>query len=260
MNSALRVERLVLKTANRLLLDHIDLDLCQGAIHLLLGPNGAGKTLLLRCMAGVLRPSSGQIILHEPKAPVPLSWTPLSTALPFDFKVHELVMMGRYPWHQGFPGPNDRIAADHALDRVSMRGFAARIYNSLSRGEQTRVDIARAIAADSRLMLFDEPFANLDIDASLQMMKLFAELVQEGRTLILSHHDLYSTRDLASHLVFLKEGRLVAAGPCSQLLTPDMIRQTYRVEAQILEDQGRWFIRFESSSNAIHADQERPKG
>ncbi|WP_141736058.1 ABC transporter ATP-binding protein [Oligoflexus tunisiensis] len=250
MTSALKVVLLVLKVQDKILLDHINLDLRRGGIHLILGPNGAGKTLLLRCMAGVLQPSSGHVVLGDPRPPMPLSWTPLSHTLPFAFTVEELVLMGRYPWHQGFPGKSDHIAARHALDRVGMPHFADRIYNSLSRGEQTRVDMARAIASDSQLMLFDEPFANLDIDASLQMTALFAELAREGRTLVLSHHDLYSARDLATDLVFLRRGKLVAAGPCPALFTPDMIRQTYDVEARVHEDAstGAWFIRFQNPS------------
>lgn len=249
MKSALRVEHLVLKAQDKTLLDHINLDLEQGGIHLILGPNGAGKTLLLRCMAGVLHPSSGRVILGDASPPMPLSWTPLSNSLPFAFTVEELVLMGRYPWHQGFPGKSDQSKSNEALTRVGMQGFADRVYNSLSRGEQTRVDIARAIASDSRLMLFDEPFANLDIDASLHMTQVFQELAQEGRTLVLSHHDLYSTRDLATHLVFLKKGKLIAAGRCPDLLTPDMIRETYDVEARVYADQntGDWFIRFQNA-------------
>jgi iron complex transport system ATP-binding protein len=247
MTAALKVEQLVLKAQDKTLLDHINLDLRTGGIHLILGPNGAGKTLLLRCMAGVLQPSAGRVVLGDPKPPMPLSWTPLSQTLPFSFTAEELVLMGRYPWHQGFPGKSDRNAALRALERVGMLHFSDRIYNSLSRGEQTRVDMARAIASDSRLMLFDEPFANLDIDASLQMTALFAELAREGRTLVLSHHDLYSARDLATDLVFLRRGKLVAAGPCPELFTPDMIRQTYDVEAQVHADSsGAWFIRFQN--------------
>lgn len=251
MTSALRVEKLILRAGMRQLLDHIELNLCQGGIHLLLGPNGAGKTLLLRCMAGVLQPSSGRIVIPNPQSPMPLSWTPLSAPLPFDFDVLELVIMGRYPWHQGYPGSLDKTIAQQALSRVGMQSFAGRVYNSLSRGEQTRVDIARAIAANSPLMLFDEPFANLDIDASLQMQRLFLELAQEGHTLVLSHHDLYSVRDLASHVIFMKDGRVLASGPCPELLTPEWIRQTYGVEALIHDDKdhGRWFIRFSGGSD-----------
>lgn len=248
MTSALIVDQLVLKNQDKILLDHINLDLSKGGIHLIIGPNGAGKTLLLRCMAGVLKPTAGRIILGEPTARIPLSWTPLSNALPFAFTAQELVLMGRYPWHQGFPGKSDQTLADKALARVGLLSFAGRVYNSLSRGEQTRVDIARAIAADSQLMLFDEPFANLDIDAKLHMTALFTELAHEGRTLILSHHDLYSVRDLATYLVFLKKGQVLAAGPCPELFTPEMIRQTYDVEARVYEDQatGEWFIRFKN--------------
>jgi iron complex transport system ATP-binding protein len=249
MKSAMKVEQLVLAAQDKILLDSIELDLEAGGIHLILGPNGAGKTLLLRCMAGVLHPTEGRIVLGDPTGPMPLSWTPLSNSLPFAFTVRELVLMGRYPWHQGFPGKSDDAKAQDALRRVSMLDFADRVYNSLSRGEQTRVDIARAIASESRLMLFDEPFANLDIDASLHMTEVFRSLAAEGRTLVLSHHDLYSTRDLATHLVFLKKGKVIAAGPCAALLTPDMIRETYDVEARVYADHttGDWFIRFQNA-------------
>lgn len=240
MTPAVTIRNLSLAIKGKKLLDELSLTLTSGAIHLILGPNGAGKTLLLRCIAGVLQPSAGTV------SRLPLSWTPLSSDLPFAFTVRDLVIMGRYPTHKGFPGVTDRKRADAALQRLGMLEFAERSYNSLSRGEQTRADIARAIAADAPLLVLDEPFANLDIDASLSIMQLFHELRQEGRTLVLSHHDLYSARELGTDLVFLKKGRLVAAGPCADLFTAAWIRETYGVDARIHSDaSGAVFIRFE---------------
>ncbi len=256
MIAALETQNLSLKVRDKCLLDQVNLSFPKGEISLILGPNGSGKTLLLRCLAGVLSPHTGQVLIgtepmhkksREETAKI-LNWMPLSTNLPFAFSVIDLLIMGRYPQHQGFPGKRDRLAAETALQRLNLHSFAERSYNSLSRGEQTRVDIARALAADTSVLLFDEPFANLDIDASLQIIQLFHELREQGKTLILSHHDLYSARDLATYMIFLKQGRLVASGSSPSIFTPDIIRQTYDVEAEVREDQhsGDWFVRFKN--------------
>ncbi len=260
MIAALQVKNLSLSASGRPLLDRLQLILPQGEISLILGPNGAGKTLLLRCLAGVLEAHSGEVFIGHPGESLSrkprhdtaklLTWMPLSSSLPFAFTVWDMLIMGRYPHHQGFPGADDKRFAQDALERLGLQKFAKRVYNSLSRGEQTRVDIARALATNTPIMLFDEPFANLDIDASLQMIRLFQDMRREGKTLILSHHDLYSARDLATHMVFLRKGQLIASGSSPEIFTPDIIRQTYEVEARVREDalSGEWFVRFDHLS------------
>lgn len=250
----MKCENLSLQLSQRTLLHSLAFDLPEPGISLILGPNGAGKTLFLRCLTGLIPSAEGQVRFEDGKSVTALSpeemalriaWTPLSAALPFSFKVSELMLMGRYRRHLGYPKKEDHEAVEKALDRLQLSSFRDRVYNSLSRGEQTKVDIARSIAADTPILVFDEPFANLDIDACLQVQKLFRTLKDEGKTLILSHHDLHSVLDLATHVVLLREGRLVGAGACAETFTAENIRKTYQVDASFVPNTRETaFLRF----------------
>jgi ABC-type cobalamin/Fe3+-siderophores transport system ATPase subunit len=235
----MRIDRLSLEIEGKRLLNSISFQIPLPSIYLLLGPNGAGKTLLLRCLAGLHRPTSGQIL---PRASE-LAWVPLSQALPFHFTVEEVVMMGRFRQHQGFPQARDRRVASDAAERVGVISLYKRAYNSLSRGEQTKVDIARALASESPMVLLDEPFSNLDIDASLQMTALFQELLRSGKTLVLSHHDLYSARDLATHGLLIRGGEVLVQGAIAEIFQPLWIQKAYNV-SPIFGSEG--LLRFES--------------
>ena len=242
----MRIKDLSLTIDGTSLLDTVSFEVPEGSIFTLLGPNGAGKTLLLRCLAGLLRPTSGEVTTTL--KPTQIAWVPLSQLWPFEFRVHDLVVMGRYSHHQGYVQTRDREAATRALERLGIETLYDRSYNSLSRGEQTKVDIARAIASDAELILLDEPFSNLDIDASLQLIKLFKELCSEGKTLILSHHDLFSVNQLATHALLLRKGQVLQHGSLKEVFQEKAIEKTYNVRAVFYTDgvsQGE-FIRFES--------------
>lgn len=236
----MKIHDLSLTIDGKELLKDLHFEVPRESIFLILGANGAGKTLLLRCLAGLRPPSRGRI---EREAHA-LAWVPLSQSLPFSFQAIDLIVMGRFAKHKGFPGKKDRIAAEEAAERLGLNSLLSRSYNSLSRGEQTKIDIARAIASEAPLVLLDEPFSNLDIDACLQMIAVFKDLKAQGRTLILSHHDLHSARDLATHGLLLKKGELLAAGAIQDIFQPSWIEKAYNVRPIFAENGA---LRFESA-------------
>ncbi len=238
----MKIDTISLRLDSKLLLDRVSFEVPEASLFAILGPNGAGKTLLLRCLAGLLKPTSGTIT----GAPSPLVWVPLSQALPFGFLVRELVLMGRYALHQGFAQTRDHEKTEAAIHAVGIEEYASRRYNSLSRGEQTKVDIARAIASEAKLILLDEPFSNLDIDAVLQMTKLFKSLQNTGKTLIFSHHDLFTVSGLASHGLLLKKGRVLIKGHLHEVFKAPAIEEAYNVHACFHEHEGHAFVRFQS--------------
>lgn len=244
----MKISQLSLNIGPKKVLHELSFEIPEASLFAILGANGAGKTLLLRCLAGLTKPSEGTI---ENKRASSLSWVPLSQSLPFDFRVFELVIMGRFSKHQGFPQKIDREIALDAIKRCRIEEFVDRSYNSLSRGEQTKVDIARAIASETKLILLDEPFSNLDIDAVLQMTAVFKALREEGRTLIFSHHDLFTTRDLATDVLILKKGRVLNYGPLKKVFEASAIEKAYNVRAIFHEDGGHQFLRFESSGETL---------
>ena len=251
----LSVQNISLKIQEKFILDNISFEIPKGQTTLIMGPNGAGKTLLLKCLAALLHPQKGKILNYknqnilefsEPELAQWRSWIPLSRDIPFNFRVRDLVVMGRYPHHKGFPDANDLKVSEQSIQRVGIRHLEDRFYNTLSRGEQTKVDIARAISHSAPLLLLDEPFANLDIEAQLQLIELLKELSDENRTIVLSHHDLYSVQDFADRLIWIKNGKIPGYGRVSEVYNSDYIKQIFAVNASFLRDNlnSKTFVRF----------------
>lgn len=229
----------------------------QGAVVGILGPNGSGKTTLLRLLSGSLAPSSGQVTLGgRPLSQIPrralarrVAVVPQETHLAFDYTVLEIALMGRYPWLGAFEieGPSDLAAATEALEATGTAQFSGRAFPTLSGGEKQRVVIASALAqlddrtaaaADReqthRVLLLDEPTASLDLRYQLEAGALIGRLHRDRDvTIVLSSHDLRLVASVCSSLILLSRGRVLAAGPTRDLLTPDVIGELYEVKAEL---------------------------
>jgi iron complex transport system ATP-binding protein len=208
-----------------------------------IGPNGAGKTTLLRATAGLL-PYRGTILLGgadirslrlRERARL-VAYVPQQPVLPPNMTVEEYVLLGRTP-HLGYlggPGRRDRERAAEALARLDVARFAARRLASLSGGERQRVVLARALAAEPRVLLLDEPTSMLDIGHQQQMLELVDGLRREaGLTVLSTLHDLTTAGQYADELVLLDSGRVAAAGPASDVLTPDLITRVYAARVTV---------------------------
>lgn len=230
--------------AERQVLHGVSVDVGPGRIVGLLGPNGSGKTTLLRVLAGVLRPSSGDVTLDgRPMAELSrrdvarrLAVVPQETHSTFDFSVLDMVLMGRYP-HLGPFSLEDaadlRIARD-ALAATGTDAFADRAFSTLSGGEKQRVVIASALAQASDALLLDEPTASLDVGYQLEIAALLKRLNSGRRTaMIVSTHDLNLAASLCDHVVLLHSGRVLAQGDTSSTLTPEHVRALYGVDADV---------------------------
>ncbi len=207
----------------------------------LIGPNGSGKTTLLRTLGGLL-PYSGSLTLDgEPVA----RWKPRALArrlafvrqspsLAFEFTVEEFVLLGRAPhhgWLEGFTAA-DRQHARAALAELDLTDFADRSLDTLSGGEQQRVQLAQALAQEAGLLLLDEPTAHLDVHHQFDGMDRVAAL-DPPRTVVAAFHDLAFAARYADRLLVLDHGRLVADGPSHAVLTPDLIRSVFRMDADV---------------------------
>lgn len=212
----------------------------------LIGPNGSGKTTLMRTLAGLL-PYSGALTLDG--RPV-RGWKPRdlarrlafvrqSPSLSFDFTVEEFVLLGRAPhhgWLEGF-SPRDREHVRAALDDVDLGGFADRSLGALSGGEQQRVLLAQALVQEADILLLDEPTAHLDVHHQFDGMDRVAALTPR-RTVVAAFHDLAFAARYADRLLVLDRGRLVADGPPRDVLTPDLLRAVFRMDAELLDGPG----------------------
>jgi iron complex transport system ATP-binding protein len=164
-----------------------------------------------------------------------IAFVPQETFTPFDFAVLDIVLMGRFPHLGAFAleGPADLAIAREALAATGTDAFERRTFNTLSGGEKQRVVIASALAQDPRLMLLDEPTASLDLGHQLDVQVLLARLNRQGVTMVVSTHDLNLAAALCRHLVLLRGGRVLAAGPTRDVLTADHVRLLYDVDADI---------------------------
>ena len=227
-----------------LVVDGITLRLAEGALVGILGPNGSGKTTLLRLLSGTRRPSAGRVMLggqpldrmSRRDAARRIAVVPQETELAFEYSAIEIVLMGRHP-HLGVfavEGPDDIRIAREALAATGTENLADRPFHELSGGEKQRVVIAAALAQSAQLLLLDEPTASLDLGYQLEVSSLLLRLNQEhGVTMAISTHDLNLAASICRELILMRDGRVLATGPTSEVLTPDNVRRLYDVEADI---------------------------
>ena len=228
----------------RPILDGVSLHVERGAIVGLLGPNGSGKTTLLRIVSGMLKPRPGTVILDgEPVSALTrrrlaqrLAVVPQETHSTFDFTVLDIVLMGRYPHLGAFEleGAADLSIARDALAATGTEALAERAFATLSGGEKQRVVIASALAQQADVLLLDEPTASLDLGYQFEVASLLQRLNRErGTTMVVSTHDLNLAAALCARVVLLKEGRVLAQGPTTEVLTEANIRSLYGVDADV---------------------------
>jgi ABC-type Mn2+/Zn2+ transport system ATPase subunit len=201
----------------------------------ILGPNGGGKTTLLRALLGELVPLAGSVHLARPVACVAQSDR---TRLDFPVSALDVALMGalaRGRWWRR-PGRSDREAARAALERVGLGAEADARFGALSGGQRRRVLLARALVQDAQVLLLDEPFAGVDQASAQRIVALFAELRAEGRTLLVTTHDIEGAR--AFDRVLCLNRRQVCFGPPGECLGRAALEATYGSEIVVLEDEG----------------------
>ena len=229
--SALRAQDL--RIAGRL--EGVSFELPKGCLAAVVGPNGAGKSTLLQALAGLL-PCEGDVAWQgESLAKIPaldrgrrLAWVPQELRAEFGFAVREVVAMGR------FAHGDDARGVEAALDRLDLRTLAQRPVTRLSGGERQRVFLARSLATEAPLQLWDEPLSQLDVRHQLELLELAKSLAVAGGTLLLSVHDLRVAHCM-DQVLMLDRGRLSASGPPEAVLTPERIREVFGVRSRLGE-------------------------
>lgn len=213
----------------------VDLRIGQGEVVGLIGPNGAGKTTLMRGALGLLpiRGTSSLAALPAAERGRHAAWLPQSREIAWPVSVERLVALGRIPYLPAGtrPGGADRDAVEAALSRMAIAGLRDRPATALSGGEQARVLIARTLAQETPLILADEPIAGLDPAHQIATMEVFASLAAEGRSALVSLHDLGLAARHCTRIAMLHQGRLVADGAPDAVLTPENLRSYFRVTA-----------------------------
>jgi ABC-type Mn2+/Zn2+ transport system ATPase subunit len=214
-------------------LDGVTFDIEPGCLAGLVGPNGSGKSTLMKVVLGMLRPWSGEVSIFgragKPKAGV-VGYTPQIDLVDWDFPVSvaEVVVMGRFG-KLGLirrPSAEDREIAAQAIERVRLTHLAGRLIGELSGGERHRALIARALAQQGDLLLLDEPFAGLDATAQHDLLRLFHDLVAEGKTLFVATHDLSCVAEDFDHAVLINR-RVIAFGRPADVFTEESLNDAF---------------------------------
>lgn len=239
----LDIEGLTVEVAGARLVEDITLRADTGRVVGLVGPNGSGKSTLLRCVYRALRPAAGTVRLDgddlaamDPRAGARrLAALPQESAAEFDFTAAEVVAMGRLPHRRGgravvggrTSAADAAVCAD-ALARVGAAHLAERGFRALSGGEKQRVLIARALAQQPEVLVLDEPTNHLDIAHQLAVLSLVRD---SGLTVLAALHDLNLAAAHCDLLYVIDHGRIVAAGPPHDVLTPHLLAEVFGVRA-----------------------------
>jgi iron complex transport system ATP-binding protein len=216
----------------------IDLRLDSGEMLALIGPNGAGKSTLLRVAGGLLRPSAGRAFLGDRdlaslgarEIARQIAVVPQEGPIPGGLLVREMVDLGRTPYVRLLLGPtaHDRHAVEWAMAAAGVVELADRFVDELSGGERQRVILARALAQEPRLLLLDEPTANLDLQHQVAMLELVRGLTREqGLTVVAAVHDLQLAALYCDRVALMSAGQIVSQGSPEAVLTAPLLLETF---------------------------------
>ncbi|TCQ04280.1 iron complex transport system ATP-binding protein [Rhizobium sp. PP-F2F-G36] len=231
----------------RRIVETLDLDIPERRFTALIGPNGSGKSTVLRAYAGLMKPSGGSILLDG------RDLTDLSTGevarkvgvllqgpvAPEGLTVGDLVRQGRYP-HRSLFGrwsAADQQACDEALTLTGTMDISDRLLDSLSGGQRQRAWIAMTLAQQGEVLLLDEPTTYLDLEHQIELMNLIKTLVdRHGKTVVAVLHDINQAARYATHIVMLKEGKVIAAGSPDSVISAETITDVFKVKTLVIRD------------------------
>lgn len=232
-DSVLSVEDLTMAYREQAVLWDIDLNIPRACRCAFVGPNGAGKSTLLKGALGLLKPLSGRIrwqgeVFEKMKRQI--AYVPQQNQVNWDFPitVRDLVLMGRYP-HLGWirrPQREDHLRADAALEQLNLLPLAKRQISELSGGQRQRAFLARALAQDAEIYVLDEPLAGVDVRSEAEIMGHLKAFQQQGKSILVVHHDLSTVRDYFDYAVLLNRS-LIAAGPIDEALSASNLELAY---------------------------------
>ena len=245
--SKVRTESVTLGYEETLVIKDLSTNIPAGEITSIVGPNGCGKSTLLRSLARLMKPKGGAVYLDgDAVAKLPtrevarrLGILPQSPEAPEGLTVRELAAQGRYP-HQSWLSQwskGDEQAVEKALETTGMLELADRSLDTLSGGQRQRAWISMALAQETDTLLLDEPTTFLDMAHQLEVLQLLDHLNrEEGRTVLMVLHDLNNAARFSQHMIALSKGQVFASGPPKNVMTTELLREVFSVEAEIFTD------------------------
>lgn len=232
---------------------NISFSIPSGKLVGLIGPNGCGKTTMMRCINRMHEPTSGDILIDGEsvlgKTPGEIaklvSNVPAEMNASFGLTVFETVMLGRYPYLQNmwWETEEDETIVEETLKKFGVQHLEDRPLNMLSSGERQRVMIAKAYVQEPRLMLVDEPTSHLDMKYKLDVMEYLKAMVKQDMTILVAEHDISLMARYCDLCIIMKKGELVTIGNPKEVITEELIRDVYEVEASVgLDKDGSIYV------------------
>lgn len=247
----IEVRELQYRAGSKKLLDGITFDTRPGEMLAVIGANGAGKSTLMKLLCREINPSGGRIRLNHKELTAyktielarMRSVLAQQNTISMSFTVKELVLMGRYPHFENKPSAGDFEIVRQVLAETGILHLAGRDYNTLSGGEQQRVQLARVIAqiwdVPRGFLFLDEPTNGLDLLYQQQILGLARSMADKGFCVICILHDINFASRYADKILVLKEGKTIAFGPPAEVITCENIHTAFSIEVKLMhyEDQ-----------------------
>ncbi|MFD1992543.1 ABC transporter ATP-binding protein [Paenibacillus nicotianae] len=243
----LMTSKLDIAYEDRLIVEDLSVQIPQGQITALVGANGSGKSTILKTMARIMQPKSGAVLLdgksiHKQSTreiAKQLAILPQNPTAPEGLTVTELVSYGRFPYQKGFGSmkAEDKAMVEWAIEATGMVDFYDRPIDQLSGGQRQRAWIAMALAQDTDILFLDEPTTFLDMAHQLEVLQLLEKLNADSqRTIVMVVHDLNHASRYAHHMIAIKNGKAVAEGTPVEVVSCDVLRNVFGIEADIVTD------------------------
>ncbi|MNS67803.1 putative siderophore transport system ATP-binding protein YusV [compost metagenome] len=247
ITSRLRGEKLTLGYGKKIVVDDLSVSIPDGHFTAIIGPNGCGKSTLLRTLSRLMTPQHGSVFLDgeqiqsyaSKEVARRIGLLAQNATTPGDITVQELVARGRYPHQPLFTRwrKEDEEAVARAMQATGITDLARQSVDTLSGGQRQRAWIAMVLAQETAIMLLDEPTTWLDISHQIDLLELLSDLNRtQGYTLAAVLHDLNQACRYATHLIALRDGKIVAQGAPKEIVTPELIERIYGMRCMIIDD------------------------
>ena len=229
------------------LVKDLNLDIPKGKITTIIGSNGCGKSTILKTIARIIQPKSGDIFVNniniKDQSPKELAKAvavlPQSPQAPSGLTVEELIAYGRFPHQKGFGKmrKEDNDIVTWALQSTGIEEFRDRPIEALSGGQRQRAWIAMALAQQTDILILDEPTTYLDIAHQLEILKLLEELNRkQGTTIVMVIHELNNAARFADHMIGVKKGKVICQGSAEEVMTKENLKELFNIDAEIVQD------------------------
>lgn len=230
-------------------LHDINLELSGPGLICIIGPNGVGKSTLIKCINGILEPTSGRVEVDGLNVADTktkdlakfMSYVPVTTQDCFSMPVMDTVLMGRYGKSKWRTSQEDLDATYRTLELVGMEDYAMRGFNELSAGQHQKIALARGLVKNPQILILDEPTSNLDVRHQVHVTEILREIAQQcGMMVVMISHDLNVSAKYADKVIVMSEpGRIYAVGSPQDVITEDTVRDVYGVDCEIIYRNGR---------------------